>query len=199
MVSPFFFLPFIVCEVFYTTCLSFLSHFSDSCSSLPPPLHSIVLLLSCFSLFPRWISLLCCLLCFLVIFCSSFCFFFLRVFLIFRFYAWFLSLPSLFSLLCYSLDIKKVGLSDISNFLLSDSIFLLFSSVPVEEISPSFHSARSIQFVLILWPFTSEVGRELPEMGRGRVVRVLRCVLPPSKGSSLTLAVVCDTRTSSCR
>lgn len=103
---PSFFLLFIVWEVFYTTCLSFLSRFSDSCSSLPPSLDSIVLLLFCFSLFPRWISLLCCLLRFLVIFCSSFCFFFLRVFLISRFYPWFPSLPSLFSFLCYSLDIK---------------------------------------------------------------------------------------------
>lgn len=106
MFFPFFFLLFIVWHFF----LHDMSEFSEPFQWFlfqPPPLDSVALLLFCFSLFPRWISLLCCLLCFLVIFCSSFCCFFLRVFLTSRFYPWFPSLPSLFRLLCYSLDVQR--------------------------------------------------------------------------------------------
>lgn len=108
MVFPFFFLLFIVWDLFFTRQVWVFWAVSVILvqASLP---HLILLffLLFCFSLFPQWISLLWFLLCFVVIFCSSFCFFFLRVFFTARFYPWFPSFPSLFSLLCYSLDIQR--------------------------------------------------------------------------------------------
>lgn len=181
MFSSFFFLLFIVWEVFYTTCLSFLSHFSDSCSSLPPPLDCVVLLLFCFSLFPRWISLLCCLLCFLVIFCSSFCFFFLRVFLTCRFYPWFPSLPSLFSLLCCSVDFKKVEYL-VSVLFHSLTPFSLFSSVPVEEKKslPLFIVQDPFSLFSFYGPLPVKLAGSYQRWGEGgRTDRGLSCVLPP--------------------
>ena len=60
-------------------------------------------------------------------------------------------------------------------FVLSDSVFLLLSSIPVEENKshPVFivQQLASIYFVLILRSFNSEVGGELPKKGReGRQV-----------------------------
>lgn len=50
-----------------------------------------------------------------------------------KFYPWFPSFPSLFSLLCCFLDIQRKWEYLVSVLFYSDSIFLLFSSVPVEE------------------------------------------------------------------